>query len=152
MNKRFARLKTGSPVLAVIAVIAAGCILGLAALVPDQGGRQTEAGIGVAYEKQISHAHEKATLVTSIAQLAEPLSKIVAGCDAIAGVGSLLGSGTDPHLYQLTRADVVRLRDADMIFYVGHRLEAQMEGVAALFGEKPSRFMHLPKNCLQHFC
>ncbi len=127
MHKRFAGLKTGSAVLAVAAIIAAGCILGLAALVPDQGGRQAEAGVGGASEKQISREHEKATLVTSIAQLAEPLSKIVAGCDAIAGVGSLLGSGTDPHLYQLTRADVVRLRDADMIFYVGHRLEAQME-------------------------
>ena len=127
MYKRVAGLKTGSAVLAVAAIIAAGCIFGLVALVPDQGGRETKTDVGIASGKQISREHEKATLVTSIAQLAEPLSKIVAGCDAIAGVGSLLGSGTDPHLYQLTRADVLRLRDADMIFYVGHRLEAQME-------------------------
>lgn len=62
-------------------------------------------------------------VVTTIAQLAEPLSQITGGCVA---VESLLGSGTDPHLYRLTRADVLKMRSADMLFYVGHLLEAQM--------------------------
>ena len=62
-------------------------------------------------------------IVTTIAQLAQPLSLIAGDC---AQVENLLGSGTDPHLYRLTRADVLKMRRADMIFYVGHLLEAQM--------------------------
>jgi len=62
-------------------------------------------------------------VVTTIAQLAEPLSHITGGC---VEVESLLGSGSDPHLYRLTRADVLKLRSADMLLYVGHLLEAQM--------------------------
>lgn len=68
-------------------------------------------------------------IVTTIAQLSEPLTRITAGCGPMIKVESMLGSGTDPHLYRLTRADVLKLRNADMIFYVGHKLEAQMEGL-----------------------
>ena len=74
-------------------------------------------------------------IVTTIAQLSEPLARITANCKKIARVESLLGSGTDPHLYRLTRADVLKLRNADMIFYVGHKLEAQMEELLHSLGE-----------------
>ena len=72
----------------------------------------------MANEKQ-----EPYRVVTTIAQLAEPLSHITSGCVA---VESLLGSGSDPHMYRLTRADVFKMRSADMLLYVGHLLEAQM--------------------------
>ncbi len=72
----------------------------------------------MANEKQ-----EPYRVVTTIAQLAEPLSHMTGGCVA---VESLLGSGSDPHMYRLTRADVFKMRSADMLLYVGHLLEAQM--------------------------
>lgn len=62
-------------------------------------------------------------VLTTIAQLADPLATMADGCMRIE---SLLGSGTDPHLYRLTRADVFKMRQADMILSVGHLLEAQM--------------------------
>lgn len=49
---------------------------------------------------------------------------------AVAGeraeVVQLLGSGTDPHLYTPTREDVVRVRDADFVFYNGLLLEGRL--------------------------
>ena len=68
-------------------------------------------------------AQPRYSVVTTVAQLADPLATIVGNC---AQVESILGSGTDPHLYRLARADVRKLRQADMIFFVGHLLEAQM--------------------------
>ncbi|MGE3998966.1 MAG: metal ABC transporter solute-binding protein, Zn/Mn family [Planctomycetaceae bacterium] len=44
-----------------------------------------------------------------------------------ATVVTLMGEGVDPHLYVPTRSDVVRLRDADVIFYSGLLLEGQMQ-------------------------
>lgn len=63
-------------------------------------------------------------VITSIAQLGEPIAHITDGC---VNVKNLLGSGTDPHLYRLTRLDTLYMHRADMVFYVGHLLEAQME-------------------------
>lgn len=67
---------------------------------------------------------EKLTIVTTIAQLAD-------AAHAIAGeradVTSLMGEGVDPHNYQLTRTDVRRLATADIVFWNGLFLEAQLE-------------------------
>ncbi len=41
-----------------------------------------------------------------------------------ANVTGLMGEGVDPHLYQPTRDDVIKLRNADVIFYAGLHLEA----------------------------
>jgi manganese/zinc/iron transport system substrate-binding protein len=38
----------------------------------------------------------------------------------------ICGSGVDPHLYQVTRDDVVTMRAADLIFYSGLMLEGKM--------------------------
>lgn len=62
-------------------------------------------------------------VVATIAQLGEPLGRIAGDR---AQVDSLLGEGIDPHLYRLSRADVARLTGADVIFWNGLHLEAQM--------------------------
>lgn len=49
----------------------------------------------------------------------------IAGDRAI--VKGLMGEGVDPHLYRQTRSDVVMLGQADLIFYNGLYLEAQLE-------------------------
>jgi len=65
----------------------------------------------------------KLKVVTTIAQIAEPLSVI--GGDRI-DVESLMGPGIDPHLYNATQSDILKLESADVIFYNGLHLEANM--------------------------
>lgn len=71
-----------------------------------------------------SRAEQPLEVVTTLAQIAEPLA-VIAGSRA--RVSSLLGPGVDPHLYRLTRSDVARLTRADLVFYNGLHLEVQME-------------------------
>ena len=53
--------------------------------------------------------------VATIAMIAEPL-----------GIRSLMGSGTDPHLYKLTRSDAARLIGASHLLHNGLGLEGKM--------------------------
>jgi manganese/zinc/iron transport system substrate-binding protein len=46
-----------------------------------------------------------------------------------AEVTSLIGTGVDPHLYKPTRDDVLKLSDADIVFYAGLHLEGKMTDV-----------------------
>ncbi|MSO80250.1 MAG: manganese transporter [Alphaproteobacteria bacterium] len=64
------------------------------------------------------------TVVTTIAQIGEPL-RTIAGDRA--EVKSLLGEGVDPHLYRPTRSDVAMLAAAEVVFWSGLNLEAQMK-------------------------
>lgn len=66
---------------------------------------------------------KKLKIVTTIAQIGEPVSVITGGA---AEVESLLGEGVDPHLYRPTRTDIVKLTRADVILYNGLALEAQL--------------------------
>lgn len=75
-------------------------------------------------------------VVTTIAQVADAVSNI--GGDHVT-VTPLMGAGVDPHLYVASAGDVQRLQDADLIFYNGLFLEAQMEEVLEQIGEdKPA--------------
>ena len=65
----------------------------------------------------------KIQVVTTIAQIAEPLSVI--GGDRV-NVISLMGPGVDPHLYNAAQSDIQKLENADLIFYNGLHLEANM--------------------------
>lgn len=65
----------------------------------------------------------KPKLLATIAQLGEPMGRILDGC---ADVQTLLGPGVDPHLYRLTRTDVAKALAADGILANGLNLEAQM--------------------------
>ena len=66
---------------------------------------------------------EKINIVTTIAQIGEPLSVI--GGDRVE-VKSLMGPSVDPHLYNATHGDITTLEEADLVFYSGLHLEANM--------------------------
>lgn len=67
-------------------------------------------------------------IVATIAQIAEPLEVI--GGEHVS-VKSLMGPGVDPHMYEATQSDIATLQDADLIFYSGLHLEANMLDVFA---------------------
>lgn len=72
-------------------------------------------------------------VVTTIGQIAD-VADIVGG-DHVR-VTSLMGPGTDPHLYTASARDVDKLRDAEIVFYNGLFLEAQMEEILEQMAER----------------
>jgi manganese/zinc/iron transport system substrate-binding protein len=48
----------------------------------------------------------------------------------------LMGPGVDPHLFSASEGDVARLQQADLIFYNGLLLEAQLASVLQRLGER----------------
>lgn len=62
-------------------------------------------------------------VVATIGMIADVVRN-VAGDHAT--VKSIIGQGVDPHLFRPTRADVVKMLDADIIFYNGLLLEGKM--------------------------
>ncbi|MET3506386.1 metal ABC transporter solute-binding protein, Zn/Mn family [Halalkalibacter oceani] len=92
---------------------------------------QAETGTGGEGEE----AEETIKVVTTIAQIGEPLSVI--GGDYIE-VNSLMGPSVDPHLYNATQGDIATLQEADVIFYSGLDLEVNMvEIFNQIAAEKP---------------
>ena len=78
----------------------------------------------------------KIDIVTTIAQIAEPISII--GGDHVA-VESLMGAGVDPHLYRATQGDIKKLEDSDIVFYSGLNLEGNMgEVFESISSKKPA--------------
>ncbi|MDG0813415.1 metal ABC transporter solute-binding protein, Zn/Mn family [Cohnella rhizosphaerae] len=75
----------------------------------------------------------KIRIVTTIAQIAEPLAVI--GGDKVA-VDSLMGPGVDPHLYAATQGDIKKLQSGDIVFYSGLHLEANMVKVFEQIGKE----------------
>ena len=72
-------------------------------------------------------------VVTTIAQIADAVENI--GGEHVV-VESLMGPGSDPHLYVATESDTTRLSQADIIFYNGLDLEARMERVLQQLGQQ----------------
>ncbi|MCU9612910.1 zinc ABC transporter substrate-binding protein [Caldibacillus lycopersici] len=68
-------------------------------------------------------ADGKIQVVTTIAQIGEPISII--GGDKVE-VKSLMGPSVDPHLYNATHGDITTMDNADIVFYSGLHLEANM--------------------------
>lgn len=62
-------------------------------------------------------------IVTTTGMIAD-ITKNVGG--EYVEVIALMGAGVDPHLYKASEGDVRRLQEADLIFYSGLHLEAQM--------------------------
>ncbi len=71
-------------------------------------------------------------IVTTIGQIADTAAIVGGEHVRVAG---LMGPGTDPHLYTASARDVDKLRAADVVFYNGLFLEAQMEEVLEQLGE-----------------
>lgn len=79
-----------------------------------------------------------ATVLPSVAMADAPLNIVATTgmiADAVARIGGdqvsvkgLMGSGVDPHAYRQTRTDIVAMARADLVFWHGLYLEAQMEG------------------------
>ncbi|HPL73327.1 MAG TPA: zinc ABC transporter substrate-binding protein [Candidatus Sumerlaeota bacterium] len=59
--------------------------------------------------------------------IAADLAGNIAGGRAL--VAGLMGAGTDPHLYKASEGDVIRMAQADIIFYNGLHLEGRMTDI-----------------------
>jgi manganese/zinc/iron transport system substrate-binding protein len=66
---------------------------------------------------------------------------------------TLMGAGVDPHLYKASEGDVIRLGEADIIFYSGLHLEAGMGRVLERISEHGGRTVAvtqtIPRQLLQ---
>lgn len=109
-RKQAGKSKRWAAVLAAVMLLLAACGSG-----KESGGGGVTAGSG--------DADGKINVVTTIAQIAEPISVI--GGDRVQVV-SLMGPGVDPHLYNASQSDIRKLEGADIIFYNGLYLEANM--------------------------
>ncbi|MFO1444694.1 zinc ABC transporter substrate-binding protein [Bacillus sp. Bva_UNVM-123] len=79
---------------------------------------------------------EKLTVTTTTSQIADAVVNI--GGEKVE-VQSLMGPGTDPHLYKATQGDISKLQKADIIFYNGLYLEGKMLDVLEKMNkEKPT--------------
>lgn len=75
-------------------------------------------------------------VVTTIAQIGDAVINI--GGEHV-DVISLMGPGTDPHMYNAVQSDIEKMANADIIFYNGLELEGQMDDVFAQMGkQKPT--------------
>ena len=80
--------------------------------------------------------NDKLKIVATIGQVTN-VAEIVGGEHV--EVNGLMGPGTDPHLYVASASEVDLLQNADIIFYNGLFLEAQMENILVQLSErKPS--------------
>jgi len=70
-----------------------------------------------------NNSNGKLNIVTTTGMIAD-IAKNVGG--EYVEVTALMGSGVDPHLYKASEGDVRRLQEADLIFYNGLQLEAQL--------------------------
>jgi len=77
--------------------------------------------------------HAKSRIMASVGMAADTVKQIVGSA---ADVDSLMGPGTDPHLYRATAQDLVRLRGADVIVSVGLHLEGKIENALRMKGKK----------------
>lgn len=95
--------------------------LGIAACVSSDGSSNNDSNDG------------RLRVVATIGQLGD-IAQIVGGDHA--QVISLMGPGIDPHLYVASEGDVDTLQEADIIFYNGLFLEAQMAEVMEQLGTR----------------
>jgi len=65
-------------------------------------------------------------IVCTVGMVAD-LAREIAGDRAT--VDSIIGASVDPHLYQASRGDIVKLNEADVVFYNGLLLEGKMEDI-----------------------
>jgi manganese/zinc/iron transport system substrate-binding protein len=76
------------------------------------------------------------TIVTTTGMVADIVRQVASDKATVIG---LLGEGVDPHLYKPTRADVVKIITADLIFYSGLMLEGRMSDTFTKAGNHGSK-------------
>src|SRR5690606_26581974 len=81
---------------------------------------------GCSVEPDVALAERSVRVVATTGMIADAAARV--GGER-ATVTALMGPGIDPHLYQASEGDVSRLRNADITFYNGLHLEAQMARV-----------------------
>ena len=79
-----------------------------------------------------SNSNGKLNIVTTTGMIAD-ITKNVGGEHV--EVTALMGPGVDPHLYKASEGDVRRLQEANIVFYNGLHLEAQMGEVLEKMNE-----------------
>lgn len=79
---------------------------------------------GLAVAPKVAFAADKLSVVATTGMIADTVRRI--GGDAVE-VRGLMGPGVDPHAYRQTRTDIVAMTRADLVFWHGLYLEAQME-------------------------
>ncbi len=77
-------------------------------------------------------ADRKINVVTTTGMIADIVRNI--GGERVQ-VTSLMGPGVDPHLYKASEGDVLQLQEADVVFYNGLHLEAQLGRVLERLNE-----------------
>ncbi|HAY84459.1 MAG TPA: manganese transporter [Chloroflexi bacterium] len=82
--------------------------------------------IGCAGQPSSTEDDGRIKVVTTIGQLTDTVS--IVGGDLV-NVTGLMGPGIDPHLYVATESNVGLLQEAEIIFYNGLFLEAQMNDI-----------------------
>jgi len=108
MTKQFVKLvSSGIALAAGIALIFAGC------------GGKTETNPNVA-------AASGKLKVTTTVNMVSDLVREIAGEHV--EVSELMGPGVDPHLFKASAGDVDKLKNADVVFYVGLLLEGKIQG------------------------
>jgi manganese/zinc/iron transport system substrate-binding protein len=78
-------------------------------------------------------AQEPLGMLATVGMVADVARAVGGDCVA---VETMMGPGTDPHLYQATASDVAALQRADLILYVGYTLEGQLGAVLGRFAER----------------
>jgi len=73
-----------------------------------------------------SGSKAKPNIVCTVSMVTDIVRQVVGDRASITG---LLNEGTDPHTYSPTRSDVIRLQEADIVFYSGLMLEGKMGDV-----------------------
>lgn len=83
-----------------------------------------------------NNGEQKLKVTSTIGMITDAVKNV--GGDYVEVTG-LMKEGTDPHTYKVTQGDIRRLEDADVIFYNGLFLEAQMgEILDAMSSQKPT--------------
>ena len=75
-------------------------------------------------EVQVSRESPKIKVTTTVNMVSDLVRQIGAGHVEVV---EIMGPGVDPHLYKASAKDVIKLQEADAIFYVGLLLEGKME-------------------------
>lgn len=84
----------------------------------------TAAALALAVTSGLAAAQERLSVVATTGMIADAVTQV--GGDLV-DVTSLMGPGVDPHAYRQTRTDITAMAGADLVFWNGLYLEAQME-------------------------